>query len=464
MKNIRCSMAILLLCNGLLAQNISGNLSLASKERVRLYGFNGFDNYQISENAVDSKGSFLLRYSKKDTGMGYLIASDEKPYFVVLSGEDIDLKGEKLGEAATIEIKEGKENQAFAQYAAENFRREQALSAWDYLEKKYAQDPLFSSQNIPIEVIRNEKQRIKNEEAIFFKNLPKDSYVGWYLPIHKLVSSVSDIAQYRTEEIPATVQAFRGIDYTDSRLYKSGLYKDILDSHYWLLENSGKPSDAVYTEMGKSIDAMINTLAKDQSKLNEITKYLFDLFEKHSLFQAAEHLSLKVLSEECACRINTDLSKQLEGYRVMKVGNKAPDFKFPKAIIAKSDAQKLPGMLSEVGSLYTLVVFGSSWCPQCVTEMPQIESLYSKWKKRGIEVVLVSLDTDQKAFADFASSFSFISVCDYQKWESPIVKNYYVNGTPSLFLLDKNRKILLKPESVKQMDAWTDLNLKDQME
>jgi hypothetical protein len=41
-------------------------------------------------------------------------------------------------------------------------------------------------------------------------------------------------------------------------------------------------------------------------------------------------------------------------------------------------------------------------------------------------------------------------------WEGQIVKDYYVFGTPTLFLLDEQRKILLRPNSVKQMDAWVD--------
>jgi hypothetical protein len=39
------------------------------------------------------------------------------------------------------------------------------------------------------------------------------------------------------------------------------------------------------------------------------------------------------------------------------------------------------------------------------------------------------------------------------------VKDYYVVGTPTLFLLDANRKILLRPRSAKQVDAWVDLNV-----
>jgi hypothetical protein len=40
---------------------------------------------------------------------------------------------------------QGYENQAFEKYAQEQPRREQALSAWIYLEKIYALDSLFAA-------------------------------------------------------------------------------------------------------------------------------------------------------------------------------------------------------------------------------------------------------------------------------------------------------------------------------
>ena len=43
-----------------------------------------------------------------------------------------------------------------------------------------------------------------------------------------------------------------------------------------------------------------------------------------------------------------------------------------------------------------------------------------------------------------------------KKWGGQIVKDYYVFGTPTMFLLDEKRKILLRPNSLKQMDAWVD--------
>ncbi len=439
------------------AQVVSGSLKLLAKQNIKIEGFNGFKTYSISKTTTDEKGNFKLKYCQSDYGVGYLMSSDNTPLFVILNGEDIVFTGKALNMIETIKIAKGQENLYFEQYAKEHPKREQALSAWGYLEKIYTLDTLFSSQKKPSQAIQEEKLRIKEEDLAFLSSLPNDSYVKWFLPTRKLVSSVSTIAQYRPEEIPGTIEALRKLDYTDARLYKSGLFKDAIENHFWLLENSGKSMDNVFEEMKLSIDAMLVKLVTNEKIFNEVTDYLFDLLEKHSLFQASEYLALKVLNEG-SCTINSDLANQLETYRAMKKGNIAPDIIFNKSFIANEN--KTLSKLSDFKSNYSLVVFGASWCPKCNEELPEIANLYSKWKSKGVEVVFVALEEDRNTFINFAKRFPFISYSDNKKWESKIVKDYYVFSTPTMFLLDSKREIILRPNSVKQLDTWVDWYLK----
>ena len=437
------------------SQTILGNLSQSVNQKINLEGFDGLKTYPISNSTIDNVGNFKLTYSKVDYGVGYLKSADDKPMFVILNGENIELKGESLNYSEKIKITKGKENQWFEQYAKEYPRREQALSAWIYLEKIYTRDSLFAIQASPSKAIQKEKQRIQTEDATFLNRLPKGTYVSWFLPTRKLVSGVSSIAQYRPEEIPATIAAFRALDYTDQRLYKSGLLKDAIESHFWLLENSGKSLDSVFIEMKISIDAMFIHLIKNQDYLNEVTNYLFDLLERHSLFQASEYLALKVLNE-VNCTIDIDLAKQLESYRAMKKGNIAPNINFGNKTYLNGLNQTMFSSLANLTTPYTLVVFGASWCPKCSEELPKLIQNYVKWRNLGVEVVYVSLDIETVAFEQAVKSYPFFAYCDYKKLESPVVKDYYVFGTPTFYLLDAKREILLRPNSITQVDAWVD--------
>jgi len=432
---------------------ISGTFSGLAHQPIKLIGYNGFDTYSIDSTQANENGEFSLKFIKNDYGMSYLLSEDNKSFVVILSGESLKLKGESLAIPESIEIVEGDENKIFEQYASEHQRREQTLSAWDYLTKFYRKDSLFAIHEIPRQAIETEKKRIIEEDSLFLANLPQNAYVSYYLPLRKLVSSVSTIAQYRTEEIPETILAFRQIDYTDARLYKSGLLKDVIESHFWLIENSGRSLDSVYIEMNKSIDIMVENLLSDEKKLNEITENVFKLLEKRSLFTSSEYLALKLLHEQ-GCAINNDFAAQLESYRAMKKGNTAPDIEFSATTYYPEHSQAKK--LSEISSRYTIVVFAAGWCGQCQQEVPRIAHLYEKWRQAGVEVVLVSLDENTTDFVRFAAPFPFISTTDFMKWESPVVKDYHVFATPTLYLLNGKREIILRPNSVSQLDSWVD--------
>ena len=458
MKKIIITLTHLLIVTLVWSQNtVTGIFTELANTQIKLVGNNGFETYAIDSTQANEKGEFSLSFGIEDYGMGYLLSENNKSFVVILAvNENLQLSGVNFELPESIKIIQGKQNQFFDQYATEHPRREQCLSAWDYLTKIYKLDTLFSTQRVPKQSIETEKKRIKAEDSLFLANLPEGSYVSYYLPLRKLVSSVSTIAQYRTEEIPATFAAFRKMDYTDPRLDKSGLLGNVIESHFWLIENSGRSLDSVYIEMQISIDRMLENLMADEQKLNEITKHLFKFLEQRSLFPASEYLAIKLLNEK-NCTINNDFAAQLESYRAMKKGNIAPDFDFKKDIIAPGyKATKLPQKLSDIESKYTVVVFGASWCPQCPGELSKISGLYKKWQEQSVEVVFVSLDQDEKLFKNFVGIFPFISICDYQKWESPIAQKYHVFATPTIYLLDNKREILLRPNSVSQLDSWVD--------
>ena len=438
------------------AQTITGTFSFLASKQVKLIGFEGFNTYTIDNIRADEQGVFKLAFTQNDHGMAYLTDEDDKSFIVILApNENLVLKGESLSLPQTITIVSGIQNQYFGQYANEHPRREQALSAWDYLERIYTLDSLFIPHLDSRNAIQSEKQRIKDEDKAFLAQLDPEIYVSWFLPVRKLISSVSTIAQYRTAEIPGATVSFRSMDYTDPRLYKSGLLRETIDAHFWLIENSGRSLDSVFVEMHISIDYLIDNLVSDEKKFNEITQYLFNLLEQRSLFGASEYLALKILNEE-NCALDDNFANQLESYRAMKVGNTAPDIIFSGNALQYGQAVVSPTRLSEADADYIVLLFGSSWCPMCPQELSAIKDVYGKWKKHGVEVVYISLDDEEAEFARSSSSYPFLSFSDFKGWETLSAKNYHIFATPTLFLLDRNLEILLRPHSVRQVDSWVD--------
>lgn len=446
-----------------IAQNLSGTFPSLANQIITLEGTKGFDTYTISSAKADEKGQFSIPYSPQDYGVAFLSGEDKKPFVVILEKIGVSLAGQVLSEASSIRILEGQENRWFEQYTQEQGKREQALSAWAYLQNLYQNEPFFATQKVPNQAIGKELIRIQEEENQFIATLPSESFVRWFLPIRKLVSSVGAVAQYRTAELPQTIGVFRALDYADPRFQKSGLYRDLFESQFWLLENSGGTLDEVYLKMEGSLDAILSSVGKNALLYNEVSAYLLELLERRSLINAAEYLALRVLEQDEVV-LQPRLARQLEGYRAMKVGVTVPDIQFTGDILFQGKPISYPSRLSEVTGPYRLVIFGASWCPACSEAMAELIPLYGKWNKLGVEAIFVSLDTDPAAFQAYSEGLPFIAFSDYKKWDTQGVSDYFVSSSPSFFLIDSSGQLLLRPQSVKQIDAWVDWKLSGDMQ
>ncbi len=438
--------------------SIIGQFPNLKGQKIKLMGYSGLSEYVIDSLNIPQNGIFNLKYSKKDLGIGYISDVENKSYLIILEEGGVEIKGESIGSPETIETLKGSENIIFTKYIVQHAKREQVLSAWYYLQKKYQNDKFYSNQKTYNQLIVTEINRIEKDDFNYLSKLSNTSYVYWYLPLRKLLSSSSKVLQYGANEIASTINSFRILNFSDYRFYKSGLYKDAIQSHYWLLENRGWLSlDSIYQDMNTSTSLILESVETNPILYNDLSKYLFEYFEKHSLFEASKYLALNVLNQK-KIKINDNLSNQLEFYRSIKIGNIAPEIIFNGDIVKDGAVIKSPLKLSEIISPFKVIIFGASWCSSCNDEIKDLLPLYPKWQSKGLEVLFISMDTEINTFKNYTLKMPFISTCDYKKWDTKAAKDYFIFSSPTFFLLDNENKILLRPKSIKAIDAWVDYN------
>ena len=270
-------------------------------------------------------------------------------------------------------------------------------------------------------------------------------------------STAQNVIASKNANTIATANAFKNINYSDPQLYSSGLVFSIIERQFWAIQNSRLDETTRYKEIAASVDIILDSVKKNEKVYNDLTKYLFQYFEKYSLFAASEYIALKALDQKKVA-INNALVNKLESYRKMRVGNMAPNFELVGDVFKNGVVVKNTVRLADINAKYKLIIFGGSWCNQCRSEMIQLLPRYNFWESKGLEVIFISLDTDKKEFENFTAPFPFYSACDYKKWETQAAKDYYVSSSPTIFLLDSDNKIILRPPTVASLDSWLDSN------
>lgn len=93
----------------------------------------------------------------------------------------------------------------------------------------------------------------------------------------------------------------------------------------------------------------------------------------------------------------------------------------------------------------TLLVFYKSDCGPYANLLQQLPGNYQNIKAKEIRIISISADEDETAYRDKSKDFLWKdSFCDYEGVKGVNFKNYGVAGTPTMILIDKKGKILLR--------------------
>ncbi|MDD2387520.1 MAG: TlpA disulfide reductase family protein [Bacteroidales bacterium] len=159
---------------------------------------------------------------------------------------------------------------------------------------------------------------------------------------------------------------------------------------------------------------------------------------------------LKVDDDDCGTHQEDEFSwarKKADAIRGIQIGSFAPNFNISDNLL-----------LSSIESDYTLVLFWATWCPHCLSEILDIKDIVDGFNKENsnskLITVAVSLDTDAEQWGKFVNEnnlFSFLNFSEFKSWESVVAKQYNVYATPTMFLLDNDKRIIAKPKTPEEL-------------
>lgn len=432
---------ILLLTSVVFSQpklTIKGYFNGTANKEIILKGFNALDDIVIDKTTTDANGNFTLTYPEKYVGAALLEIVKGKKIVLLLNHENFEVQWPDLSSSKTLSFTNSVENKTFDSGQTLYQNTQEKKAGITHLLPFYKDEPQ------KLQFFKTELSQLENIVSDDLKKIDPKIYAGYYLRMKILAADMQLSSKRYPEQLQGFLNQFKNLDFSDNRLMHSGLYDELLQTFVTVNMNR----ENKYQWLNEGTDAVLKSLKTQPELKQRCAEFLFNLYEKKSLFEASQHLALAMLNDE-TCNLDTKHKALFEQYRKMANGKTAPD-------IAFENPQK--SHLYDLKNRYKLVVFGAGWCQKCTEEIPKLKTFYTDWKsKYNLEIVFISLDTVKAEYERFTKDFPWISSADLKGWESKPVTDYCVFGTPTMYLLDDQNQIKLKPISAEQIKSWLEL-------
>ena len=432
---------IALLPSILLAQHsIKGKFSPAKEYNFALlYKVTPTVSEYISNAEVNKEtGSFEFQLDSLNTkGMYrvvYAVPQEDYNFDIMYNGkEDIELT---FNSETGVTFLKSSENKLLASYTNSMSMVTQSIGNYfrEESNKPKALKAIFKTQK---ETQENFEAAAKGMMALDFIKANRPYIPTDFEPVETYISHLK--AHY-----------FDHVDFNNKALQSSSFLEEKMLNYVFGMTSDTEDDVANYEN---NIDVFYEALKTAPLGVKRIL--LVDLWQQMidlDYDAVANYISNTYLMSVAKALKDQDLIDGLTLFENTSIGQKAPDFSFD---ITK-DKKLVKTQLSKLDVAQTyVVVFWSSTCSHCLDEIPQLQTYVKTLEKGLVKVIAVALEDDPYKWKSLTYNYpSFIHVYGEGKWENKIGNDYGVTATPTYYILDKDKKIISKPEDFKLLKAF----------
>jgi len=251
---------------------------------------------------------------------------------------------------------------------------------------------------------------------------------------------------------------FAGLDFSDTTILYMPALTDMIVNYFSLQIGPADSRQAVQTIYKNVTDTLLTKTKPYPHVYNFMLDFLIDGMEQIGFEDIIAHVYEHYVAEGTCDDFNTPVveraRKRASQRKLLIKGADMPN-------IAVPDSNGKVVSLKEVKADNILLIFWSSKCEHCTLEIPEIYKWYEQYNTakgyvagsgsaKPLEIIAVSLDTDPQPWKDFVNQhqLNWINVCDFKRWDSPAALSYFIFGTPTMIVLDKNKKFVSIPSDI----------------
>ena len=241
---------------------------------------------------------------------------------------------------------------------------------------------------------------------------------------------------------------FQHVDFNNPVLQKSSF---LLERSMNYIKGFVSTSEDTQSPYNQNIDTVAAILKNTDSDYQlALLGNIWQKLVNEENINAANYLSEKYLIPIADALGDKELSEKLTLFKNLSMGSKAPDFGWEEDVDGKTIQNSLHSI--DAAKRYVLV-FWSSGCSHCLKEVPELHKKVKTFKEGDYKVIAIGLEDEpydwQNKIFDFPE---FINVLGLGKWENEIGNKYDITSTPTYFVLDSDKKIIAKPETLEDLN------------
>jgi len=244
---------------------------------------------------------------------------------------------------------------------------------------------------------------------------------------------------------------FDNIDLTDERLLRTPILYSKLDAFFTNVLIQAPDS------INREIDKLIKRCSPDYKVFQFVSVYLFNHFRESEIMghdavmvKLADDIYLSGKADWVTKEFKDDLRKQIDLIRPNLIGKKAEN-------IVMDSYKGIFVSLYDVEKDFTILYFWEPDCGHCKEATPKLKVFYDKPKDYSLEVFAVCTTSDKAKWTRYIEDNKLIWINGWDPKRSSHFDYYYnVQSTPTVYILDKNKKIIAKKLSVEEIGSFID--------
>ncbi|MFN0015464.1 MAG: redoxin domain-containing protein [Saprospiraceae bacterium] len=428
---------------------------------ARLVGTYGDQNYIADTTVVDATGHFVLRRQRPlQAGFYYFLLPGQKNFSVLLDKEDQfmtlraklpDIPGTMaVNGSVNTELLYRNTRYQSAQEPELNqltqITRTNSANSPEYKQAKARQNQLLAERKAHLDTIFRE-----NPNAFFTKFKTAGQNPEWpeYRKPNGDLDTLRNLNYYREH-------FWDGVDFTDNRMLNTPVIFNKLKRY--IVELTAQNPDSIIKVADPFVQRMMPYPEYFKFAVNWIGLNYENGKTKVMDGEAVMvHLIDKYITPENATWDTPEnigkLRKKIDEMKASLLGRKGLD-------VRAMDINGQYKSIYEMTAPLIVIFMFSPDCEHCREQAPEIQRIYEKWKNKGVDFYGIAVNTKEEEWRKFVKSSGFTFTNVFDPTNRAIYAKYFVDITPELYVLNKDRIIVGKNLAAGQLETVFEREMK----